>query len=90
MHPDDKRLLPAPPPSFWLHFTAGGLAGTIGAAVTCPLEVVKTRLQSSLYQAPLIVSENAGLHNLFLLIYRLKESGEIRVFARQRSRVALE
>lgn len=37
------------PPSFWLHFTAGGLAGTIGAVATCPLEVVKTRLQSSLY-----------------------------------------
>ncbi|KAL3895123.1 MAG: hypothetical protein SGCHY_004885 [Lobulomycetales sp.] len=40
------------PPSFWLHFTAGGLAGTVGAAVTCPLEVVKTRLQSSLYSSP--------------------------------------
>ncbi|EGF78895.1 hypothetical protein BATDEDRAFT_20179 [Batrachochytrium dendrobatidis JAM81] len=38
------------PPSFWLHFMAGGIGGTIGAAVTCPLEVVKTRLQSSLYR----------------------------------------
>ncbi|KAH6572839.1 hypothetical protein BASA60_006401 [Batrachochytrium salamandrivorans] len=39
------------PPSFWLHFMAGGIGGTVGAAVTCPLEVVKTRLQSSLYRA---------------------------------------
>ncbi|KAL2917297.1 Pyrimidine nucleotide transporter, mitochondrial [Polyrhizophydium stewartii] len=40
-----------PAPSFWLHFMAGGIGGTVGAAVTCPLEVVKTRLQSSLYRA---------------------------------------
>ncbi|CAL1294872.1 unnamed protein product [Larinioides sclopetarius] len=30
-----------------VHFIAGGLGGTAGAIVTCPLEVVKTRLQSS-------------------------------------------
>ncbi|KAJ3307623.1 hypothetical protein HDU76_004488 [Blyttiomyces sp. JEL0837] len=43
---DNKRK------SFWLHFAAGGMGGTVGAAVTCPLEVVKTRLQSSLYKMP--------------------------------------
>jgi solute carrier family 25 protein 33/36 len=37
-------------PSFSKNFIAGGLAGTIGAAITCPLEVVKTRLQSNLYE----------------------------------------
>lgn len=31
----------------WIHLVAGGVAGTSGAIVTCPLEVVKTRLQSS-------------------------------------------
>ncbi|KAL1139805.1 hypothetical protein AAG570_006782 [Ranatra chinensis] len=30
-----------------IHLVAGGIAGTVGAVVTCPLEVVKTRLQSS-------------------------------------------
>lgn len=32
------------------HFIAGGLAGAAGTTVTCPLEVVKTRLQSSVGQ----------------------------------------
>ncbi|XP_054858645.1 solute carrier family 25 member 36-A-like [Eublepharis macularius] len=30
-----------------LHLAAGGFGGTVGAVLTCPLEVVKTRLQSS-------------------------------------------
>ncbi|KAK7093842.1 solute carrier family 25 member 36-like [Littorina saxatilis] len=30
-----------------IHIVAGGAGGTAGAVVTCPLEVVKTRLQSS-------------------------------------------
>ncbi|KAJ8371059.1 hypothetical protein SKAU_G00110870 [Synaphobranchus kaupii] len=30
-----------------LHLFAGGCGGTVGAIVTCPLEVLKTRLQSS-------------------------------------------
>ncbi|XP_071527169.1 solute carrier family 25 member 36-A isoform X1 [Panulirus ornatus] len=32
-----------------IHLFAGGCGGTMGAVVTCPLEVVKTRLQSSSY-----------------------------------------
>ncbi|XP_046917681.2 replication in mitochondria 2 [Dermatophagoides farinae] len=31
----------------FVHLIAGGLGGTFGAIATCPLEVVKTRLQSS-------------------------------------------
>ncbi|ORX96882.1 mitochondrial carrier protein [Basidiobolus meristosporus CBS 931.73] len=34
----------------WLHFVAGGVGGMIGSSLTCPLDVVKTRLQSSLYK----------------------------------------
>ena len=30
-----------------VHLLAGSVAGTVGAIATCPLEVVKTRLQSS-------------------------------------------
>ncbi|EGD75752.1 hypothetical protein PTSG_12650 [Salpingoeca rosetta] len=33
----------------WVHFVSGGVGGCISATVTCPLEVVKTRMQSSLY-----------------------------------------
>lgn len=39
---------PKTPPK-WVHFVAGGLGGMVGAIVTCPLDVVKTRLQSDLY-----------------------------------------
>ncbi|KAG8692039.1 hypothetical protein FRC11_007005 [Ceratobasidium sp. 423] len=38
------------PAKSWNHFVAGGLGGMCGAIVTAPLDVVKTRLQSSLYQ----------------------------------------
>ena len=41
----------APPVSTpnWLHFVAGGVGGMVGAVATCPLDVVKTRLQSDAY-----------------------------------------
>lgn len=34
----------------WVHFVAGGLGGMCGAIFTCPFDVVKTRLQSSVYR----------------------------------------
>eukprot|EP00056_Hartaetosiga_gracilis_P015668 m.242143 g.242143 ORF g.242143 m.242143 type:complete len:345 (-) comp30239_c0_seq1:39-1073(-) len=33
----------------WVHFVSGGVGACISASVTCPLEVVKTRMQSSMY-----------------------------------------
>lgn len=49
-----------------IHLIAGGLAGTIGAIVTCPLEVVKTRLQSSsspFYPSPILDVANKNSTN---------------------------
>lgn len=34
----------------WVDFVAGGAGGCAAALVTCPLEVIKTRLQSSFYK----------------------------------------
>ncbi|EPQ56170.1 mitochondrial carrier [Gloeophyllum trabeum ATCC 11539] len=45
--PARNSFLPA---KSWQHFVAGGLGGMCGAIVTSPFDVVKTRLQSSLYQ----------------------------------------
>lgn len=35
-----------------VHLVAGGFAGTVAGIITCPLEVVKTRLQSSIVSLP--------------------------------------
>ncbi|SPO28332.1 related to RIM2 - Protein of the mitochondrial carrier family (MCF) [Ustilago trichophora] len=48
--PDGKREKKLMPPKGWLHFVAGGAGGMCGAIITSPLDVVKTRLQSDLYQ----------------------------------------
>ncbi|KAH3902206.1 Rim2p SCDLUD_002021 [Saccharomycodes ludwigii] len=34
----------------WVHFVAGGVGGMVGAIATCPFDVVKTRLQSDVFQ----------------------------------------
>lgn len=35
----------------WVHFLAGGIGGMAGAVVTCPFDLVKTRLQSDIYKS---------------------------------------
>ncbi|OAA60081.1 mitochondrial carrier protein RIM2 [Cordyceps fumosorosea ARSEF 2679] len=35
----------------WVHFMAGGIGGMTAATLTAPLDVLKTRLQSDIYQA---------------------------------------
>lgn len=44
----------------WVHFVAGGVGGTVGAVVTCPLDVVKTRLQSDVYHNVYNTSVKSG------------------------------
>ncbi|XP_022795902.1 solute carrier family 25 member 36-A-like [Stylophora pistillata] len=44
--------------SAMVHFVAGGLGGSFGAFVTCPLEVIQTRLQSSAFR----LQRTANLH----------------------------
>ena len=44
-----RERLPAPP-TFIHHLAGGGLGGSVGAFLTCPLEVIQTRLQSSAFR----------------------------------------
>ncbi|PNS19686.1 hypothetical protein CAC42_7530 [Sphaceloma murrayae] len=43
----------------WAHFVAGGLGGMTSAFLTCPLDVLKTRLQSDFYQTQLSAARAA-------------------------------
>lgn len=47
--PPPKALEPTKTTPPWVHFVAGGVGGMVGAVVTCPLDVVKTRLQLDQY-----------------------------------------
>ena len=52
----------------FIHLVAGGTAGTFGAIVTCPLEVIKTRLQSSTRES--LNVNNASMKSCFVNIVR--------------------
>lgn len=70
------------PPKGWLHFAAGGFGGMCGAIVTSPLDLVKTRLQSSLFTKsqkvdPNIVAAKGFMAQSKKLAYHFVETGHI-------------
>ena len=47
---DTSKVETHPTVKPWVHFVAGGIGGMAGAIVTCPFDLVKTRLQSDVYK----------------------------------------
>lgn len=58
----------------WIHFVAGGIGGMAGAIATCPLDVVKTRLQSDVYHQKYKSSIAKSNHNA--VVKSLQHFGE--------------
>ncbi|KAH8093254.1 mitochondrial carrier [Cristinia sonorae] len=70
------------PAKSWQHFVAGGLGGMCGAIVTSPFDVVKTRLQSSLFREKHATFSLAGNGVVAVpprtnLLYNFVETGHI-------------
>lgn len=60
----------------WVHFVAGGVGGMTGAILTCPLDVVKTRLQSDVYH--LMYNKSPKSKNPILKAFQhFKETGGV-------------
>lgn len=54
----------------FIHLIAGGTAGTVGAIATCPLEVIKTRLQSSARASLTVQTDNPSMVKCFTTVVR--------------------
>ncbi|KAF7318069.1 hypothetical protein HMN09_00314800 [Mycena chlorophos] len=68
---------PVPPAKSWQHFVAGGLGAMCGAIVTSPFDVVKTRLQSSLFREKHSFVARAGPAAYTNFLYNFVETGHI-------------
>ncbi|KAB5559793.1 mitochondrial carrier domain-containing protein [Coniochaeta sp. 2T2.1] len=75
------REKPNPFAKSWAHFVAGGVGGMTAAALTAPLDVLKTRLQSDFYQNQLRQSRAAlgstPMNPFRASVYHLKETLQI-------------
>lgn len=70
---EDENVVKSTPK--WVHFVAGGVGGMVGAVATCPLDVVKTRLQSDVYKYALSIPK---LGNPVSMAYQhIKETGSV-------------
>ncbi|KAK4452781.1 mitochondrial carrier protein RIM2 [Podospora aff. communis PSN243] len=64
----------------WAHMVAGGIGGMTAAAVTAPLDVLKTRLQSDFYQSQLRASRatlTAPMNPIRAAGYHFRETFQI-------------
>ncbi|KAJ7876281.1 mitochondrial carrier protein RIM2 [Mycena leptocephala] len=82
--PAPKASTSVLPAKSWQHFVAGGLGGMCGAIVTSPFDVVKTRLQSSLFREKHANMTMAGVNGAAAytaprsnLFYNFVETGHI-------------
>ncbi|KAF2709816.1 mitochondrial carrier [Pleomassaria siparia CBS 279.74] len=84
--PDGNPVIAAGAPvaKSWAHFVAGGLGGMASATLTAPLDVLKTRLQSTYYQQYLVAARTArGLPPIETMslarssFLHIRETGEI-------------
>lgn len=71
-----KTQVQVPQTKKWVHFVAGGIGGMVGAVITCPLDVVKTRLQSDAYQS-LYNKSPKSANPLIKAAQHFKETGSV-------------
>lgn len=72
---ESQQIVAERPVKPWVHFVAGGLAGMVGAIVTSPLDVIKTRMQSDMYRTN--GNHNSGVFRTLANIYRTEGAGAL-------------